>query len=86
MAIHPYTNETETRWGRGDFGAMIRSPRSDKPLAYADGTAQDEAELVEQAELEGLTSVLVEKKHLKTGREVWTITGESEQHEGSDED
>lgn len=77
VAIYPHSNETETRWGRGDFQAMIKSPTSDRPVAYCDGTPEDEATLVETAEAEGLDSVRIDRKHLKTGREIWTVVGET---------
>ncbi len=76
MAIYPHSNETETRWGKGDFGAMIKSPTSDRPIAYCDGTTEDENTLIETAESEGLDAVRIERKPLKTGREIWTVVGE----------
>lgn len=76
MAIYPHSNETETRWGRGDFKAMIKSPTSDRPVAYCDGTTEDENTLIETAESEGLDGVRIDRKFLKTGREIWTVVGE----------
>lgn len=77
MGIHPHSNETETRWSKGGYQVMIMSPSSDKPIAYSEGTPEDEAELISQAEMEGLTDVTIQKKLMKSGREVWTITGQA---------
>jgi len=72
MALHPYSNETHTRWDKGEFQAMVKSPRSSKPVAFCDGTIEDEEAIRAQALKEG-TGVEIEKKALKSGREVWTV-------------
>lgn len=72
MAIDRHSNESQTKWDRGGYSAMIQSPNSSQPIGYCDGTAEDEAEIVEMAAGEG-TEVRIEKKLLKTGREVWTV-------------
>ncbi len=76
MSIYPHSNESETQWGRGNLQVMIKTERMDKPVAYCDGTKADEQELISQAESEGLSNVTIQKKTLKTGREIWTVTGD----------
>lgn len=76
MAIYSHSNETESRWGKGGFKAMICSSTSDRPMGYCDGTQEDEDELIKTAESEGLEDVYMHKKTLKTGREIWTVRGE----------
>lgn len=77
MAIHSHSNETETKWSKGGFQVMIMSPTSDKPIGYSEGTPEDEADLISQAEQEGLADVVIQKKSMKSGREIWTITGQA---------
>lgn len=76
MAIYEHSNATETRWGKGDFKAMIKSPRAERPVGYCDGTPEDERELIQTAEREGLSGVYIQRKTLKTGREIWTVLGD----------
>ena len=76
MAIYEQNNATDTKWGRGELQVMIKSPTSDKPFGYCDGTREDEEELVTMAEKEGVSRVEIQHKRLKTGREIWTVTGE----------
>lgn len=72
MTIERHSNETQTRWDRGDFKVMIMAESSDRPIGFCGGTEADEAEVHEIASLEG-TEIAIDKKLLKTGREVWTI-------------
>lgn len=72
MAIEPHSNETQTKWDHGDFQVMVKSPQIDRPLGFCQGTAADENEIVEQAMNEG-AEVVIDKKVLKTGREIWTV-------------
>ena len=72
MAIERHSNETQTRWDRGDFSVMIKSTTSDRPIGFCDGTDEDEAEIVQTASYEG-AEVEIDKKLLKTGREIWTV-------------
>lgn len=72
MAISPHSNETQTQWDRGNFQVMIKSTTSDKPIGFCEGSAQDEESLIEQANQEGV-EVRIDKKSLKTGREIWTV-------------
>jgi len=72
MAIYPANNETQTRWGKGDFGAMLMRPDITDPFGFCDGTSDDEQEILAQAEMEG-AEVRIDKKTLKSGREVWTV-------------
>jgi hypothetical protein len=72
MAIEPHSNETQTKWEHGEFQVMIKSPQSNRPIGFCDGDAADEAEIHEQAMHEG-AEVEIDKKLLKTGREIWTV-------------
>ena len=74
--IYPYTNETQTRWDRGDFQVQLSQPENPRPIGFCDGTQADLAELQERAESEGASGVQIEKKHLKSGREIWILHGE----------
>lgn len=75
--IHPHSNETQTRWDHGDFKVQLNQPNNPRPIGFCDGSAADESELREMAELEGAEDVRIEKKKLKSGRETWTLHGAS---------
>ena len=77
MAIDRHSNESQTKWDRGGYAAMIISPTSSQPIGYCDGTPADEAEIVEMAEAEG-AEVRIDKKTLKSGREQWTVSTTSD--------
>jgi hypothetical protein len=72
MAIEPTSNEAKTKWEHGEFQVMIQSPQSSGPIGFCDGHRADEEEILEQAMQEG-AEVVIDKKKLKTGREVWTV-------------
>lgn len=72
--IHPYSNATQTRWDKGDFKVQLLTPGSSRPMGFCDGTEADLAELRQIAEAEN-AALRIEKKVLKTGREVWTLHG-----------
>jgi len=74
--IHPYDNATQTRWNKGEFKVQLQQPESSRPMGYCDGTPADVAELQAIAESEN-TSMKIDKKVLKTGREIWTLRQES---------
>lgn len=84
--IHRHDNESSTRWDRGDFKVKILVPTSDRPVGYCDGTAEDENELRSIAEAEGTELPEIQRKILKTGREVWTIGEAPSASEQADED
>ena len=73
--IHFYSNETQTRWDRGEFKVQLLLPNNTRPMGFCDGTPEDVAELESIAEAEGADEVLITKKLLKTGREIWTLGG-----------
>ncbi|MCP5060008.1 MAG: hypothetical protein GY937_25175 [bacterium] len=73
--IHPYSNETQTRWDRGDFKVQLNQPSNSRPIGFCDGSDADLAELRERAESEGADEVRIEKKVMKSGRETWTLLG-----------
>ena len=72
MAIEPYSNETQTKWDRGEFQVMVQTESSSQPIGFCDGSTADENEITEQAMQEG-AEVRIDKKRLKTGREIWTV-------------
>ena len=73
--IHQYSNETQTRWDHGDFKVQLVQANHPRPFGFCDGTAEAQAELEAMAESEGADILEIKKKVLKTGREIWTITG-----------
>ena len=44
-----------------------------RPIGFCDGSAEDLAELERIAEAEGADEMVITKKRLKTGREIWTL-------------
>ncbi len=73
--IYPYSNETQTRWDRGDLHVQLLQPNNPRPIGFCDGTDADREELRSLAEAEGADGFTVHKKHLKSGREIWTLGG-----------
>ena len=71
--IYPHTNETQTRWDRGDFQVRLDVATQSNPIGFCDGTDEDIAELRSRAETEGADGFRIERKTLKTGREIWTV-------------
>ncbi len=73
--IHQYSNETQTRWDRGDFKVQLVQANNPRPFGFCDGTAEDRIELQGIAHAEGVDSLDIHEKVLKTGREIWTLGG-----------
>ena len=73
--IHAYSNETQTRWDRGELQVQLLRPNNPRPIGFCDGTDSDVAELQAIADSEGAEEILVSKKVLKSGREIWTLGG-----------
>jgi hypothetical protein len=71
--IHPYDNESQTRWDHGDYKVQLNAANSARPIGFCDGTEADMTELRERAASEGADEVRIQKKLLKTGREIWTL-------------
>lgn len=71
--VHPYSLEMLARWNKGELKVQINVPGSDRPIAYCDGTEEDEAALRAIAEDEGTELPTIHRRVLKTGREIWTI-------------
>ena len=71
--IYPHSNETQTRWDRGDYQVQLNLPDNPKPIGFCDGSEQDIAELHARAEAEGADELRIERKTLKSGRELWTL-------------
>ena len=74
--IPPHSNETQTRWDRGEFQVQLQLPNNPRPMGFCDGSEADLRELQAIAEAEGAGQMRIEKKRLKTGREIWTLYGE----------
>ena len=74
--IHFYSNETQTRWDKGEFQVQLLVPGNSRPMGFCDGSPEDLEELAGIAESEGAGEMKIAKKRLKTGREIWTL-GES---------
>ena len=70
--ITMYDNDAQTRWNHGEFQVELRVPNNSRPLGYCDGSEEDEREVYAIAETEG-AAVVIHKKRLKTGREIWTV-------------
>jgi len=70
--IHRYDNASQTRWDKGDFKVQLMLPETSRPMGFCDGTPADVAELKAIAEAEN-SSMTIEVKVLKTGREIWTL-------------
>ena len=62
-------------WDRGEFKIQLNQPNNSRHIGFCDGTAADIAELQEMAESEGAEEMRIEKKPLKSGREIWTLSG-----------
>lgn len=73
--IHPYDNATQTRWNRGEFKVQLNQANSSRPIGFCDGSPEDLAELAAIAEAEGMDGLEIDKKRLKSGREIWTLGG-----------
>lgn len=75
--IHPWSNATQSKWDKGEFKVQLMTVGSSRPMGFCDGTAADLAELKQMAENEN-ASMAIDKKVLKTGREIWTLRSGSE--------
>ena len=71
--IHKYSDDNLRRWNRGEFKVQLDLPGRQRPMGYCDGTAEDEAQIRAMAEEEGEQAVEIQKRILKTGREIWTL-------------
>jgi hypothetical protein len=72
--IHPYDNQSQTRWDRGEFKVQLSTKGSPRPMGFCDGSEADLAELRAIAESEGAEQVSIQKQVLKSGREIWTLS------------
>ena len=72
--IHPFSNATQSKWDKGEFKVQLLLPETTRPMGFCDGTAADIAELKAIADAEN-AAMTIEKKVLKTGREIWTLRG-----------
>ena len=91
--IRMYDTATMNQWNRGELRVRLDLPGRRLPMGYCDGTDEDEAELRAMAEDEGVEHLRIDKKLLKTGREIWTLgdppetaPGEAGEDEGGEVD
>ena len=75
--IYPQDQASQTRWDRGELQVQLLQVGNPRPIGYCDGTTADEAELRALAQGEGVEAPEIQKKGLKTGRQIWTLTGSS---------
>lgn len=73
--IYKYDNATQTKWDRGEYQVQLMLPTQQAPIGFCDGSESDIAELQAIAEAEGAESFAIQRKTLKTGREIWTLGG-----------
>ena len=73
--IYPYDNATQTRWDRGELQVQLNMPNNPRPIGFCDGSDADLAELRARSEAEGAEEMHIQRKLLKSGREVWTLGG-----------
>ena len=71
--IYPYDNATQTRWDRGELQVQLNLANNPRPFGFCDGSEDDLAELRARAEAEGADQMHIQRKLLKSGREVWTL-------------
>ncbi|MCP4807606.1 MAG: hypothetical protein GY913_10230 [Proteobacteria bacterium] len=71
--IYLYSHENLRRWNRGELKVQINVPDQTRPLGWCDGTDEDEEELRSIAEAEDVENLPIQKRILKTGRELWTV-------------
>ena len=71
--IYPHGNDTQTKWDRGQYRVRLDLPNNSRPMGFCDGTDADIAELRAIAQAEGADGFRIDKKLLKTGREIWTL-------------
>lgn len=74
--IYKYDNAAQTKWDRGEYQVQLLVPTQSGPIGFCDGTDADIAELRAIAESEGAESFAIQRKTLKTGREIWTLGAE----------
>jgi hypothetical protein len=85
--IYPYDNASQTRWDRGELKVQINVPNNSRPMGFCDGSAEDLAALRAIAESEGVEDASIDRKSLKSGREIWTLGGgasQAPQHSADD--
>ena len=82
--IYPRSNATETSWARGEYQVQLNLPGNSRPMGFCDGTDADIAELQAIAESEGADEMRIERKRLKTGREIWTLHGGAQEESFED--
>ena len=71
--IHKYSLRALQGWNRGDYQVQVMVPGNDHPVAYCDGTDEDIEALRAIAREEGTELADINRRILKTGREIWTI-------------
>lgn len=84
--IHRYSHDHLRRWNNGEHQVRIDVPGRQLPMGYCDGSDDDEQELRHIAEAEGLEGLSIQKRLLKTGRQIWTVGGPPEVEFVDDDD
>lgn len=82
-----YNHSELRRWNNGEHQVQLDIPGRAVPMGYCDGTDEDEAELRNLAEEEGVDNLPIEKRLLKTGRQIWTLgLGQSDDDDDDDDE
>jgi len=71
--IYPYGNDTQTAWDRGQYKVQLNVPDNSRPIGFCDGSQEDISELTSMSQSEGASDLRIERKLLKSGREIWTL-------------
>ena len=75
--IHKYNAKSLSMWNHDELKVMLLLPGQTRPMGYCQGSDQDEQELRDMAEAEGVDDLKIHKRLLKTGREHWTLGEET---------
>ena len=84
--IHPYSDDGLRRWNRGEYAVQLLVPQRQRPYGWCDGTDEDEAALRALSEGEGEAALEIDKRVLRTGRQVWTLRTAANAGDGPEPD
>ena len=73
--IHPYNDETQTLWDRGVLAVQLVHASEPRTIGFCDGTAADAAEFRRIARARDGDRLVLVRRVLESGREVWTLGG-----------
>ena len=71
--IYRCDNAAQPKWDGGEYQVRLTVSTQSKPIAFYDGTEADMAQLRAMAAAKGAEDFGIERKTLKTGREIWTL-------------